>query len=128
MNIIKNWFNTRDHLEMVVEYDGTIHRIIKTVKTDNLPKEIEIGINLAHSNHYVTPTLVHQGKDVDTYVLSYHNGINTFNELAYTLYSDEMKEAHSDAIKAGYQPVFGFEDVTTNEKDEIVVINVNKFK
>lgn len=128
MNIIKSWFENNGHVEMIVSDGEYIHRIIRHNTNSKLPKEIEVGINLSHSNHYVTPKVVHRQKGITTYLLSYYNGINQFDASQEFIYNEEMLEAHKDAEKAGLQPIFGFEDVTTNEKDEIVVINVSKFK
>lgn len=128
MNIIKNWFNNDGHLEMIVSDGEYIHRIIKHDSESELPKDIEVGINLSHSNHYITPKVVHKEKGLTTYLLSYYNGINQFDASQEFIYNEEMLEAHKDAEKSGLKPIFGYEDVTTNEKDEIVVVNVKKFK
>lgn len=130
MNIIKNWFvNNNDQLEYVVaDEDNYVHRIIKHNRSDKLSPEIIVGINLSYSNHYVTPIIVHEDEKHITYVMSYYNGINAFSVEDEFVYNEEMKEAHNDAVKAGFKPVFGYNDVTTNEKDEIVVINLSNFK
>jgi len=130
MDIIKNWFtNNNGQLEYIVaSEDNYVHRIIKHDRKDKLTPELVVGINLPLSNHYITPVIVHEDDTHITYVMSYYNGINLFSAEDEFIYNQEMLEAHHDAVKAGFTPVFDFEDVTTNERDEIVVVNLNKFK
>ena len=39
-----------------------------------------------------------------------------------------MIEAHKDAVKAGLNPSFGYDDVMVDDKDNLIVVNLSKFK
>lgn len=129
MITIKDWFKYDNDSEVFIAKDEKENRIYKLVKCiDRVSKDIIIGKIMKHSEHYLTPELIFSNRNESIYLLEYYNGRNFISDGETHLYEDDMIEAHKDAVKAGISPVFGFDDIMIDDKDNLVVVNLDKFK
>ncbi|XWX34272.1 hypothetical protein LMHOCYYV_CDS0048 [Staphylococcus phage PG-2021_4] len=129
MIIIKDWFKYDNDSEVFIAKDEKENKIYKFVKCINkVSKDIIIGKIMEHSEHYLTPNIIFSNSDESVYLLEYYNGRNFISDGETHLYEDDMIEAHKDAVKAGLNPSFGYDDVMIDDKDNLIVVNLSKFR
>lgn len=129
MIIIKDWFKYDNGSEAFIAKDEKENKIYKFVKcTNKVSKNILIGKIMEHSEHYLTPSIIFANTHETVYLLEYYNGRNFISDGETHLYEDDMIEAHKDAVKAGLNPSFGYDDVMIDDKDNLIVVNLSKFK
>lgn len=127
MITIRDWFQYDNFTQVfIAKDDKKIYRFLKSDIKET--KEIIIGKTMRHSEHYLTPELMYDNGEESIYLLEYYNGRNFISDGETHLYEDDMIEAHKDAVKAGISPVFGFDDIMIDDKDNLVVVNLDKFK
>lgn len=126
MIVIRDWFNYDENTQMFIVKDGdTIYRFFKSFF--KLSKEIIIGETMSHSEHYLTPQLMYSKDNEHIHLVESYNGRTFISDGETAFYEDDMIEAHKDALKAGLKPMFGYDDIMIDDKDNLVVVNLKKF-